>query len=242
MHMPNRELSNLSRLVAALRARLLSALAVFLTQPVKRYSPATTTDPQSLSTILRNGDVLLTEGNTRAAALIKRITHSTWSHVAMYVGPLEQGPDPLCIVEADIAQGVRSIRLSELAGMNVRVLRPIGLNDALRSRLAQWVISRIGGEYDLKHAWVLAKSFLGLAPKARVGSAPQGIAESASRFICSSLLANAFALVGYPILPVHTAASAITVADHRYVIPGDFERAPVFEVVSPSDIRGEENA
>lgn len=63
--------------------------------------------------------------------------------------------------------------------------------------------------------------------------APKGIAESATRFICSSLLANAFALVGYPILPIHTAVAAVSAADHRYVIPGDFERAPVFEVVSP---------
>lgn len=221
------------RPISHLRARLLAALAVFFTQPVKRYSPATTTDPESLSAVLRNGDVLLTEGNTRAAALIKRITRSRWSHVSMYVGPLEEGPDPRCIVEADIAQGVRSIRLSELEGLNVRVLRPIGLNDALRSRLAEWVVSRIGREYDLKHAWALARSFLRVLPKSSIPPAPNGIAESATRFICSSLLANAFALVGYPILPIHTAAAAVSTADHRYVIPGDFERASVFEVVSP---------
>jgi Permuted papain-like amidase enzyme, YaeF/YiiX, C92 family len=223
------------RLVSHVRARLLAALAVFLTQPVKRYSPATTADPASLSAVLRNGDVLLTEGNTRAAALIKRITGSTWSHVSMYVGPLEDGPDPRCIVEADIAQGVRSIRLSELEGLNVRVLRPVGLNDAVRSRLAEWVVGRIGGEYDLKHAWALARSFLRLPPKTGMPPVPSGIAESATRFICSSLLANAFALVGYPILPIHTAVAAVSTADHRYVIPSDFERAPVFEVVSPRE-------
>src|SRR6266850_1628093 len=166
------------RLISQLRARLFAALAIFFTQPVKPYRPATTTDPESLSAVLRNGDVLLTEGNTRAAALIKRITRSTWSHVSMYVG-------------------------------------------------------QIGGEYDLKHAWVLARSFLGMPPKASTPPAPNGIAESATRFICSSLLANAFALVGYPILPIHTAVTAVSTADHRYVIPGDFERAPVFEVVSP---------
>ena len=221
------------RLIFQIRARLLAALAVFLTQPVKRYSPAITTDPESLSAVLRNGDVLLTEGNTRAAALIKRITRSTWSHVSMYVGPLEEGPDPRCIVEADIAQGVRSIRLSELQGLNVRVLRPIGLSDALRSRLAAWVVSQIGGEYDLRHAWTLARSFLRMPPKASIPPAANGIAESASRFICSSLVANAFALVGYSILPLHTAAAAVNTADHRYVIPGDFEKASVFEIVSP---------
>src|SRR6266849_4615149 len=158
------------RLISDMRARLFAALAVFFMQPVEGYGPATTTDPESLSAVLRNGDVLLTEGNTRAAALIKRITRSTWSHVSMYVGPLEEGPDPRCIVEADMAQGVRAIRLSELEGLNVRVLRPIGLNDAARSRLAEWVVGQIGGEYDLKHAWVLARSFLGMPPKAPPGS------------------------------------------------------------------------
>jgi len=220
-------------LIARMRARLLAALAVYLTQPVKRYSPATTTDPESLVAVLRSGDVLLTEGNTRAAMLIKRLTRSSWSHVSMYVGPLEEGPDPRCIVEADIAEGVRSIRLSELRGLNVRVLRPIGLKDADRSRLAGWVVEQIGGQYDLAHAWALARSLLRMPPGKDLAHAPHGIAESAKRFICSSLLANAFGLVGYSIMPHHTALPAVHIADHRYVMPGDFESAPVFEVVSP---------
>jgi hypothetical protein len=211
----------------------LAALADFLTRPVKRYSPATATDPGSLVAVLRKGDVLLTEGNTRAAALVKRLSQSTWSHVSMYVGPLEEGPNPRCIVEADIAAGVRSIRLSELQGLNIRVLRPIGLNDTDRGRLAEWVVSRIGGGYDLKHAWVLARSLLPMAPKASFPPAPTGVAESATRFICSTLLANAFALVGYSIPPTRAAVTAPSAADHRYVIPSDFERASAFEVVSP---------
>src|SRR5258708_14033657 len=114
------------RLIYQMRARVFAALAVFLTEPVKRYSPATTTDPESLSAVLRRGDVLLTEGNTRAAALIKRITRSSWSHVSMYVGPLEEGPDPRCIVEADVTQGARPLRRSQLGGLKVRSLPPRG--------------------------------------------------------------------------------------------------------------------
>jgi len=215
-------MSILTHILAVVRARFLTALAVFLSQPLKSYSPATRADPASLRAVLRNGDVLLSEGNTRAAALIKRVTGSTWSHVAMYVGPLEDGSDPRCVVEADIAEGVRAIRLSELEGLNVRVLRPIGLSDAARGRLAEWVVSQIGGEYDLKHAFLLARKFLWLPAKARLAPAASSMSESAKRFICSSLLANAFALVGHPILPT----------DHRYVIPRDFESASVFEVVN----------
>jgi hypothetical protein len=219
--------------LSQVRAHLIAALADFLTRPVDRYSPATTTDPESIAAVLRKGDVLLTEGNTRAAALVKRLSQSTWSHVSMYVGPLEEGPNPPCIVEADIAAGVRSIRLSELKGLNVRVLRPIGLNDVDRGRLAEWVVSRIGGGYDLKHAWVLARSLLPVAPKPSFPPAPHGIAESATRFICSTLLANAFARVGHPIAPTRTAVAALSTADYRYVIPSDFERASAFEIVSP---------
>ena len=67
----------------------------------------------ALSELLRPGDVLLTEGNTRAAALVRRVTHSPWAHVSIYVGPLEAGDDPRCIVEADIRAGVGAVRYRE---------------------------------------------------------------------------------------------------------------------------------
>ncbi len=214
-----------------MRNRLIGALALYLAQPIKHSSPAATGDPQSIAAILRRGDVLLSDGNTRVAALVKRITRSTWSHVSMYVGPLEEGPDPRCIVEADIAAGVRSIRLSELNALQVRVLRPIGLNDTHRRQLADWVVSRIGSEYDLAHAWVLGRNLLRLP---RSWSTPNSMANSATRFICSSLLAHAFALVGYSILPDQMQVGPTATIDHRNITPGDFEHAPVFEMVGRS--------
>jgi hypothetical protein len=215
--------------IAHIRSRLYALCAGYLTQQVKP-SAVTSTDRLSLSSVLRHGDVLLTEGNTRAAALVKCLTKSAWSHVSMYVGPLEDGPNPLCIVEADIAAGVRSIRISDLEMLNVRVLRPVGLNDTERDRLAAWVVSRIGGEYDLTHAWVLARAFLPVAPKVSLAPVPAGSAEGATRFICSTLLAHAFALVGNPIPPIRTPA-AVSAPDYRYVIPSDFETASGFVVV-----------
>ena len=219
-------------LLAGTRTRLTGALVLYLAKPIKHYSPAITADPQSLAAILDPGDVLLTDGNTRVAALVKRITRSTWSHVSMYVGPLEEGPDPPCIVEADVAAGVRSIRLSELNALHVRVLRPIGLNDMKRRRLADWVVNRIGGEYDLAHAWALGRNLLRQRLPTRLRSLPNTMAKSATRFICCSLLAHAFALVGYPILPVQMGVSSSGV-DQRNLTPGDFERASVFKVIWP---------
>jgi hypothetical protein len=213
-----------------LRSRAIGAVALYLAQPVKQPGASPTADPLSLSSSFLPGDVLLSDGNTRAAAIVRRITQSPWSHVSMYVGPLEAGPDPRCIVEADVAAGVRAVRLSDLKGLHVRVLRPTGLDDIERRRLADWVTSRIGGDYDLAHAWMLATKLLRLPLGRRLWPAAS-MAQSATRFICSSLLAQAFMLVGYPIMPVLIGMRETGARDHRFVTPHDFQSASVFEVV-----------
>jgi hypothetical protein len=222
--------------VAQVRTRLLDALTLYLAQPVKHFSPSTAADTRSLCALLRRGDVLLTEGNTRMAVLVKGITRSPWTHVSMYVGPLEAGPDPRCVVEADVAAGVRAVALSEFKGLRVRVLRPTGLHETDRRRLADWVVSRIGAEYDLAHAWALARRLLRLPLAPRSPLAPSTRAQGAMRFICSSLLAQAFVLIGYQIVPVQIDVRDAWTVDHRYVTPRDFASAPLFEVVSSTQV------
>jgi len=217
-------------LLRRLRSRVIGAVALYLAAPVKQPSASPTADPLSLSSVVLPGDVLLSDGNTRGAAIVRRITRSPWSHVSMYVGPLEPGPDPRCIVEADVAAGVRAVRLSELKGLHVRVLRPTGLDELARRRLADWVTSRIGGGYDLAHAWALATKLLRLPLGPRLRPAAS-MAQSATRFICSSLLAQAFMLVGYPIMPALIGVREAGAGDHRFVTPHDFQSASVFEVV-----------
>lgn len=227
-----RQLDAIAAARARARERLLGLWITFLTRPLK--SARSTGAGESLSAVLRPGDVLLTEGNTRAAVLIKYITGSAWSHVAMYVGPLEEGNDPPCVVEADIEEGVRLIRLSELNALHVRVLRPVGLSDIHRLALAEWTLARIGSEYDLAHAWALCRSLLRVRLPSRLRPMPGEVTGSATQFICSNLLASAFAVVGLSIAPEAALASSIAESDHRNVIPADFERAPLFEVIKDS--------
>jgi uncharacterized protein YycO len=199
-------------LVARLRARLIGALAGYLAEPVSR--PAATDDVLALAALLQPGDVLLTEGNTRAAALVRRMTRSPWAHVSMYVAPLKAGDDARCVVEANIGAGVRAVPLSEFEGQRVRIVRPLGLNETDRRRLADWLVGHIGDPYDLAHAWALGCWFLKLP-------APRTMVQDAKRFICSSLLVQAFLFVGY----------SIATSEARYVVPRDFESAAGFEVV-----------
>ena len=217
-------------LLTRCRARLIDRLVLFLAQPVKQYTLVDTADLYSLAMVLRHGDVILAEGRTRAAALVRRFTGSCWAHAAMYVGPLEVGPDPRCIVEADIAEGVRAVPLTEFRGQRVLVLRPTGLEPEARLRLAAWVLTHIGDRYDVAHAWALARTLLRLPLPFRVPP----VSESATRFICSSLLAQAFVLVGHPIPPAHVRIRDASAPDLRYVTPRDFASASGFEVIGPT--------
>jgi hypothetical protein len=232
-------ISALSTLLKRARARWISALALYLARPVDEFSMLTTADQQALARVLLRGDVLLSAGSTRCAELVERLTQSRWSHVSMYVGALEDASDPLCVVEAHIADGVRAIRLSELDARRICVLRPVGLDDTDRGRIAESVLRCIGSDYDLAHAWLLARSLLLRRWWARLRSVPTTMGRSTTRFICSSLIAQAFALIGHSILPAGGTVSDPEAHPHS-LVPADFERASLFAIVWPANVRDEQ--
>ena len=93
------------------------SIARYLERPVEGYEPFTPSDPEALRAALKPGDVLLVEGNNHISGVIKYLTQSTWSHAALYVGPIgeratEDG-EPLVLVEADLGQGVVGAPLSK---------------------------------------------------------------------------------------------------------------------------------
>ena len=227
-----------SRFIERARDRGVRSFVVYLAKPADELATLTREDQRALAAVLDRGDVLLSAGNTRFAALVKCLTRSTWSHVSMYVGPLDDASDPLCIVEADAAGGVRPIRLSQLDAHRVCVLRPNKLDDTERRRLADSVVSRIGSEYDVQLAWMLTRSLLVRPWGARLRSSLTTKGK-ATRFICSSLIAHAFALIGHSILSSEPPRGRAEVADHAYLIPADFERASAFEIVWRAEISAE---
>jgi hypothetical protein len=227
-------ISALSGLFEHARTRFTRAVARYLARPLGELSTLTAEDRQALAAVLRCGDVLLCAGNTRCAELVKRLTRSAWSHVSMYVGPLEDRPDPLCIVEADIAAGVRAIRLSDLHARRVAVLRPVHLADTDGARLAECILRHIGSEYDVAQAWLLACRLFVRRWWARPIWVTAKLGRSATRFICSSLIAHAFVMMGHSFL-----FSEGTVRDRdayrNLVVPADFERASLFAIVWTAD-------
>jgi hypothetical protein len=86
-------------------------LIVRLQKPADNCEPFTPNDSMALRDTLRPGDVLLVEGKGRISGSIKYITQSSWSHSALYVGPMAGATtdsEPHALIEANINEGVVS--------------------------------------------------------------------------------------------------------------------------------------
>lgn len=230
-------------------------LARYLNKPSRRYVPLTTFDPRQLAKTLEPGDVLLVEGHWRFSTAIKYMTQSTWSHAALYVGDAVSHecdePDPRCLVEADVEHGVRAVPLSKYAEFHTRICRPVGLTAEDRQRVIQYAVNRLGDAYDLKNVIDLAR-YLFPIPPVPSGWRRRMIALGSgepTKAICSTLIAQAFQSVQYPILPLlkrtsgptKIAAAAqgsvgeiLSIRHHSLFAPRDFDISPYFEVVKPT--------
>ncbi len=165
--------------------------------------------------------MLLVEGDQRVSQAIKYLTMSSWSHSALYIGDalLKRDADPAAraeiqrrfgreakhlIVEALVDRGVVVSPLVKYIDLNVRICRPVGLKPDDLQVVLDHVISRIGWKYDRRNFWDLTRYFL---PFQMI---PPDLREDALHFgsgvetetICSSVIAEAFAKVKFPILPV----------------------------------------
>jgi hypothetical protein len=144
--------------------------------------------------------------------------------------------------------GIRAVPLSEVVGMNTRICRPVGLSKEDLQKVIQFAISHIGGRYDLKNVFDLARYLIPTPPvptrlRRRLIAFGSG---DPTRAICSTLIAEAFQSVHYPILPdvsyVHDGAPGCNDCYHEVMhirhyslfTPRDFDISPYFQVVKPT--------
>jgi hypothetical protein len=192
-------------------------VARFLNQPVGFYEQHHPNDFERLRREIRPGDVLLVEGHQRVSLLIKYLTHSSWSHTALYVGDeLVRREGPLrdlavehfgdeadhMVVEA-LMEGVVASPLAKYADHNLRVCRPHRLRSEHLRKVVQGAVGAIGWRYDLRNVVELALHLIGLSLlpvrfRDRVLRSGRGPANTA---ICTSLLGGLFHEVGFPVLP-----------------------------------------
>jgi hypothetical protein len=232
-------------------------LATYLNKPRAYYTIFSTLTNEQLKESLMPGDLLLIEGNSRISTAIKYLTQSTWSHVCIYIG---DKPNLSPLLEADLVDGVITVPLEKYAGFNMRICRPVGLTEEDTEALLDYVTSRIGIQYDTKNIIDLMRYLLPtpLVPqKFRRRLLELGSGDP-TKAICSTLVAQAFQFIRYPILPLKIPEniSTETIAEpargfsrlkprlfarnrlekrhYSHFIPRDFDLSPYFEIVKPT--------
>lgn len=252
--------------------RAISAWFVrILTERRKRYRYFVETSPATLKATVRPGDVILVDGDQRISQAIKYLTTSSWSHSAFYIGDALLRRDAITraemhrrfgreakhlIVEALVDKGVVVSPLVKYVDLNLRICRPVGLKPEDLAVVLDYVIARIGLNYDRRNFWDLTRYLL---PFKLI---PSSLREDALHFgsgretetICSTMLAEAFEKVGFPILPVPVRRKPHTLFEHvrqqvlgrptrraysgllrarhpTLCVPRDFDLSPYFEIV-----------
>ena len=227
-------------------------LARKLDEPAPGFRPFTHANVAALRRTLQPGDVLLIEGNTRVSVAIKYLTQSTWSHSALYVGnalgQVTQDGEPLSLIEVNVGDGCIAVPLSKYELYNTRICRGNNLSPQDRARLIDFMAGSLGKRYDMKNITDMLRFFLPTPPvpvrwRRRLLAFGSG---DPTRAICSSLIAQAFERIRYPILPVITRefradplarpqrSEILHIRHHSLYAPRDFDLSPYFHIVKPT--------
>ena len=225
-------------------------LATYLSKEMEINGTAPASNPLHLQATLRPGDVLLVEGNTRLSGAIKYLTQSTWSHAALYVGNhfADHVPPDHCLIDADTVHGVRSTSLEKFSSLHTRICRPIGLSEQECAMVTMAAISQIGHQYDLRNVIDLARYLFPTPPvptrfRRRLLSLGSG---DPTRAICSTLIAQAFGSIRYPIIAKERKGPDPFSLEHDYqpkpfnskhfslLTPRDFDVSPYFAIIKPT--------
>ena len=240
--------------------RLGNWIAGRLEARVSGYVPFTASDPNTLNRFLKPGDILLVEGNQKVSVAIKYLTQSTWSHAAIFVGndALLEGQKSQSdgtlnvLIEANLGEGVVAVPVEKYATYNTRICRPVNLTDEDRTAITSFMVSKLGLQYDTRNIFDLARYLFPTPPipvRWRRKMIALGSGEP-TRAICSSLIAQAFQRVGYPILPTrerfeaehdrnaevsgYSQREVWTIRHHSLFTPRDFDVSPYFRIVKPT--------
>ncbi|MBN9445290.1 MAG: lipo-like protein [Bosea sp.] len=224
------------------------SLVRFITRGKPQAGPVDAKALARMRTALRPGDVLLVEGSMKVSAAIKYLTQSTWSHAALYVGDtgkFSPEGEPLELAEVEMDVGCVLSPLAKYGAFGTRICRPQALDREGRQIAVDYVLDRLGMQYDLKNILDLARWLFPL-PWAPASWRRRMIAPGSGdppRATCSTLFAQAFEVARYPVLPTIEYAQAMGEEDYREILhirrdslymPRDFDISPYFAVVKPT--------
>ena len=207
-----------------IRSWITARLADFLSRPVGHYEHRGWNDFDALKRQIRKGDVLLVEGNQRVSSVIKYLTHSSWSHAALYIGDellkrggeqreraLEAfGDDAQYLLLDALFEGVVASPFTKYSEFNVRLCRPHRLRPEHLQIILDDAVASLGWHYDVRNILDLAIHLVmvSLFPGRYRRNIQLG-SGSNTEVICTSLLGRLFQKVHFPVLPSVTVPDGV---------------------------------
>jgi len=202
---------------------------------------------------VRLGDVLLIEGRSRVSDIIRSVTNSSWSHSALYIGRLHdiedpkirnllsvhyQGPaDAQLIIEGMMGEGIIVKRLSVYKNEHIRLCRPKGLSSQDAQSIIAYAVHELGKDYDVRQILDLARFLLpwSFMPKRFRSKLFELNAGASTKTVCSTMIAEAFTSVQFPVLPLAKANKnkdvELIMRNPKLCTPRDFDYSPYFDII-----------
>ena len=202
---------------------------------------------------IKPGDVVLIEGRSRVSEVIKLITQSPWSHAVLYVGRLHDiedidlrevikqyyfGPlDQQLIMESELGTGTVIRPLADYEGEHLRICRPRGIAYPDSQAVVAYAIGRLGTPYDVRQIFDLARFLFPwfMLPRRWRSSLFTARPGESTHTVCSTMIAEAFGSIQFPILPLvkreQDGEVKLFMRNPRLCTPSDFDYSPYFEII-----------
>ncbi len=202
---------------------------------------------------IRPADVLLVEGRSRVSEIIKIITLSSWSHAALYIGRVHDIEDPdlreylqyhyqgdlsePLVIEALLGEGTIVAPLSKYKDFHLRICRPKGLSHVDAEKVVRYGIGCLTLDYNVRQFLDLARFLFpyGILPRRWRSSLFEHNTGVPTQTVCSTMIAEAFREVNFPILPLLVSGKEekmkLKECNEKLITPRHFDYSPYFEIV-----------
>ena len=212
-----------------------------------------TSDLERLQRTVRPGDVILLEGRSRVSDVIRWVTQSPWTHAALVVGRISEVKVPAIkamlrqhypgseheplLVESYLGLGTILRPLSHYEGCHLRLARPNGLKPADADRVVAYAVSQIGVAYDVRQIFDLLRFLFPwfIVPKRWRSSLFARRSGNDTKTVCSTMIAEAFGQVQFPILPLvvrkEDGSTRYYRKNPKLCTPRDFDYSPYFDIL-----------
>ena len=202
---------------------------------------------------LKPCDVMLIQGRGRADKTIQTISHSPWSHAALYVGrPLDiedqdlkaiighyfDGPsDTPLLIESKLGEGISVKPLLAYENEHIRICRPKSLSAKDAQQIVRFAVNRIGSHQGGNNLLDLIRFFFpwGLLPFSWRKPTFLHWAGRNTRNTTAAFVAESFGFIQFPLYPLVKTSS-----DHgvqllrrhpKLCLPFEFDLSPSFEII-----------